>query len=228
MWWYKKIKIREGVGRQCTVMAPKARGSEILLCVGVCSCVYVLLCAHTDTHTLASNQFMCIFDGYESHSGLWWELKERARRWRGYRERMQGERRVLWRLRVNRAVVHTVPLTSCEACSQWEMNLQRMSPSDIQEMLHWSLLHCSRHTIVVLSTVPLMALIYLNAWKTFTFCLQQGKSVAVQGRKCVCAWEIVFYRQHLQSMNLRFVRLCNFLYSSRSLRKLQVLPCLTH
>lgn len=30
MQWYKKIKIRDGVGSQCTVMAPKARGSEIL------------------------------------------------------------------------------------------------------------------------------------------------------------------------------------------------------
>ena len=56
------------------------------------------------------------------------ELKESGRdTGKGCRERMQGERRVLWRLRVNRAVVHTVPLTSCEASSQWEMNLQRMS-----------------------------------------------------------------------------------------------------
>lgn len=54
MRWYKRIKIREGVGRQCTVMAPKARGSEILLCVGVCSCAYVATCAHTQISLCAS------------------------------------------------------------------------------------------------------------------------------------------------------------------------------
>lgn len=48
----------------------------------------------------------------------------------------RGKDERFWGLRVNRAVVHTVPLTSCEDCSQWEMNLQRMSPSDIQETLH--------------------------------------------------------------------------------------------
>ena len=223
MWWYKKIKIRKG-WKAVYCNGPKSEGIRDFV---VCRCLLVCVCTPVCTHTntLALDQFVCIFDGYESHSGLWWAEGERER-WKGYRERMQGERRVLWRLRVNRAVVHTVPLTSCEASSQWEMNLQRMSPSDIQEMLHWSLLHCSRHTIVVLSTVPLMALIYLNAWETFTFCLQQRESVCVC--KCVCVWEIAFYRQHLQPMNVRFLRLCNFLYSSYSLRKLLALPCLAH
>lgn len=51
MQWYKMIKIREGVGRLCIVMALKARGSEILLFAGVYSCPsmysYVCVCKHT-------------------------------------------------------------------------------------------------------------------------------------------------------------------------------------
>lgn len=63
------------------------------------------------------------------------KIEERGieRRARGCREERRG---VLWRQCVNRAAVHTVPLTSCEACSQWEINLQRMFPSDIQKTLH--------------------------------------------------------------------------------------------
>lgn len=136
------------------------------------------------------NTEVCIWIRLRLHWSLmaaWVACDEREPAYGGRcSKKMQGlKRRVLWMLHVNRAVVHTVPLTSCEDCSQWETNLQRMSPSDIQETLHWSLLHCSRHTIAVLSTLPLMALIYIygNAWKTFTFCLQRGKEKAVAVRK---------------------------------------------
>lgn len=111
-------------------MAAKASGSEILLCLGIYLCVHIYPCVHTQISLCATLMAM--------RAAVRWD--ESGRRecgdgW-GYRERMQGEGRVLRRMCVNRAVVHTVPLTSCEACSQWEMNLQRMSPSDIQEMLH--------------------------------------------------------------------------------------------
>lgn len=100
---------------QCAVMAPNPRGSEILMCLGV----YLRMCVHKKSAPAC-------------HRELRREPRKRARRWRG----CGGKDEALWRLCVNRAVVHTAPLTSCEACSQWEMNLQRMSPSDIQERLH--------------------------------------------------------------------------------------------
>lgn len=139
---------------------------------------HVYIISRADT-----NQLVCIFDGGESHSEQSWELRK-SEATKGLQGRMHGEGRALLRLRVNRAASHTGLLTSCEACSQWEMNLQRMFPSDIFELPHWSLLRCSRRTIVVLSTVPLMALIHLNVWETFTFRLQRREGCA--GKENVC------------------------------------------
>lgn len=159
----------------------------------------------------------CVFDGCKSHSRLAMSTKGEGKLERGKTSALV--------LRVNRAVVHTVPLTSCEACSQWEMNLQRMSPSDIQETLHWSLLHCSRHAIVVISTVRLMALIYLNAWKTFTFRLQRIEKASGCGgvKMCGCVKHCFIVEESIAG-GFWVARL----YLSHSLRKSHTLPRLAH
>lgn len=100
------------------------------------------------------------------------------------------------------------------------MNLQRMFPSDISEMPHWSLLCCSWRTIVVLSTVALMALMHLNVEETFTFRLQRRIGCAGKENVCTRTSEL-----HLQP---DFSSLCNFLFSLRILRKIYILANTEH
>lgn len=69
-------------------MAPKARGSEILLCVKVS---HVCVCVRVLTHN-CMNQFVsvCIFDGYESQSALAMRAEGESQATVGIQGRIQG------------------------------------------------------------------------------------------------------------------------------------------